>query len=124
MGRLRVVDLEAQGVTFRDAGARVEVAGPRGRTDLLEAVRAEVAARVPLLVTLPTSGAGYGVCDACWDPLPHYRGGFCSLCCLARARAIKQGLVPLPVYQPKDNHAGYSNNTQADAPAGSQLQCL
>jgi len=87
-------------------GVRVErtrrgprVLAPKGRADLAEVLRAEVARRVPHLrdegiVALPEVPR-VGTCETCGDPLANGRGGMCDLCIVARHKApVQLGRIP------------------------------
>lgn len=86
---MTAIDFEREHVQFVPSGGEVTIAGPRGRADLMTALRSEVERRVPELRELkPNPDAGYGVCETCGDPLLRYRGGMCSLCVIARRKAL------------------------------------
>ncbi len=80
---------------FRAAGVRFEaspvlgyrVIAPVGADELVERIRAEVKRRIPSMASMPLGAPQHGVCDGCWDQLPHYRGGMCELCVIARVKA-------------------------------------
>lgn len=42
--------------------------------------------RNPPLLDVPRTG---GACDACGEPLPYYKGGWCPLCTAAREVALR-----------------------------------
>jgi hypothetical protein len=92
------LELVAQGVVFSRARARVKVLAPKGRADLVETLRLEVARRVPKLggqtmardLTQPR-----GRCETCGDPMKLYLAGMCDLCVAARGKALeKSGTRP------------------------------
>lgn len=77
-------ELENRGVQFL-GGHPPRVRGPR---ELAETTRAEVARRIPAMREMPPA-TGYGNCDGCRDALKPGRGGLCSLCSLARHKALE-----------------------------------
>ncbi len=98
------------GVVFTITGGNVAVAGPPGRTDLLNALRDEVerrelafAKQFPLDPRTPVPRVALpgvdvdraSACDACGDGMENGRGGMCSLCTIALQRALrKAGRIP------------------------------
>lgn len=94
------------GVVFTITGANVAVAGPSGRTDLHQALVAEITRRVeafsqlaplnprhafprvrlPGVVVPPRASA----CDSCGDALDAGRGGMCPLCIIALQKTLRQ----------------------------------
>jgi hypothetical protein len=89
MGALEFI---AAGVRFEygdDAALHV-----RGRvTPTLRAqLAAEIARRAPLVATVVPrpSGARWGQCDTCGDPLAPHVGGMCWLCVAARRQALRR----------------------------------
>lgn len=87
---MTALDMVAAGVRFDREGGELRVKLPPGRPDLLEALRCELARRVPtmaepLRLDVPRAGA----CEACADPMAHYRNGWCELCALARRKALE-----------------------------------
>lgn len=90
---MTALELVGAGVVFSRAAGRVRVLAPKGRADLVEAMRLEVARRVPTLggetmtrdLTLPR-----GRCETCGDLMKPYLAGMCDLCVAARAKAIEQ----------------------------------
>jgi hypothetical protein len=84
-------ELVAAGFSFSRAGAHVVARAPKGRTDLVEAFRAEVSRRVPRLGDLKAArnlAAPRGRCETCGDPMALYLAGMCDLCVAARCKAI------------------------------------
>lgn len=87
---MTVDDFKQAGVKFCHTGGRVQVKGPKGNDELVRALRAEVTRRIPAMRS--PSGAqprGSGQCDGCGDPMGNGRGGWCSLCCIARCKALE-----------------------------------
>ena len=88
MGGVTAMALEELGVDFcHVGGGLLGVRGPKGDVGLLAQLRDAVLERMKVVQELPPS-AGLGKCDCCGDPLPHYRGGMCSLCILARQKVV------------------------------------
>ena len=94
-------DFRAAGVVFRSFGGRYTCAGPKGRRDLVDALRDAIAWRVdamrphvrgarwplPRIVLVSPTPPPFGACGCCGEPLPPYRGGDCELCSMALLRA-------------------------------------
>lgn len=87
---MTALELVAAGVRFTRAGGKVKVLAPKGRADLVEAMRVEVGRRVELVGTgaIPRNATGTGACDVCLDHIGNGRGGMCDLCVIARAKAV------------------------------------
>jgi hypothetical protein len=84
------LELVAAGVRFARAGGKVRVLAPKGRADLVEAMRVEVDRRIALVGSgdIPRNATGAGACDVCLDALANGRGGTCTLCDIARGKAV------------------------------------
>lgn len=93
------------GVVFTIVGGTIHISGPPGRSDLLDALRAEIERREEIFakqfpldpktpvarVALPgVALARTGACDACGDGLDVGRGGMCPLCIKALERALRK----------------------------------
>lgn len=86
MGHMsRWADFEREGVRIVGTVDGPVVKGPRWA---VEALQLEVERRKPGVESMPAH-AGLGACSGCWDALPHYRGGMCELCVLARWSVLK-----------------------------------
>lgn len=104
--RRTALDFENAGVVFRVLAGETRCAGPKGRMDLLVAVRAEVEWRrrtmeqqlafaprrpAPRMVLATSPVPRVGACVCCADAMRAHRGGDCALCRIAFARAIAGG---------------------------------
>lgn len=87
---MTALELVAAGVRFGRTLGRLRIMAPKGRADLVDAMRVEVERRVKLVGTgeIPRNATGTGACDVCLDLIGNGRGGMCALCVIARAKAV------------------------------------
>ena len=88
---MTALELAAAGVRLVVAGGRVTVEGPRGRADLMAALREEVSRRVPVMRDPRRAHTSSGTCETCGDTMANGRGGWCTLCAAARHKALEPG---------------------------------
>ena len=95
---MTALELAGFGVRVERTRRGPRVLAPKGRADLVEVLRAEVARRVPELrdeQIVRRPDAKVGACETCGDPLANGRGGMCDLCIVARHKALVQlGRIP------------------------------
>lgn len=88
---MTALELAVAGVRVERTKAGLRVLAPKGREDLVEELRRQVARRVPELggeTMKRRENVKPGECECCGDRLANGRGGMCDLCIIGRSKAL------------------------------------